>query len=543
MKKKLIIWGIIIAALLVYFVGIPYFKMQKADGLFEDGKYEEAIEKYSELSRNMFFSGAAAENTRACQAKIAEEALINKDYDKALELYKELGLSDKVKDVKLACADDAAKNGEYKRAAEMYDELKEEAKAAENWKLYAEQCVTEKKFEEAVAIFEKLGDNARAVEIRLAWADELFAAGRGEEAPEVLKGCTGEGVAQSYFKAVKAAAEKDANADVAKVAGQYGAYITDVNTQLVYCNLLRGEEIDLNSVYPDGVVVDADLSQYQMVEALLQQNNSTEEIAQDYSKILVFSREEKKPDLTKVTASSSSEVNEIWENSKERKKNKDYGYTVRLEPGMMDSFAESMRANTLEESTCIVMLEKGYYPDNCLQIRSTTSYSGTYSLFGDRTTYTPYISYYAYEGIAIYNVNKPLEMSYYDFYANPSLLGNAVVGNSYQDSSLDLTAEQINEILEALEDKTAPESAEILAKYPKETVDFVEFNGWGNYIYIPEEDENGNAIGRSYSTEETNLWANEKYMLAVHEEGWMDEQIENNAIPTLAVIMLLTSME
>ncbi|MBE5809869.1 MAG: hypothetical protein E7318_02920 [Clostridiales bacterium] len=547
MKKKLIIWGIIIAALLVYFVGLPYINLRQADQLFNNGQYAEAYEKYEELRSSFFFDDDVEYNQRLCQINMAEEALSAKDYERAIELYTKLGKKDKVREIQILQADDLAQQGEYKQAAELYEKLQEAEKAKEAWAAHGEKCLTEKKFAEAISIFEKLNQTDRIIEIRLAWAEELLRTGHEAELPSVLKGLTGEQIAQYHFDAVKATAARDTSRSAAQIAGEYGAGIADINTQLAFCNLLKQAEIDLAEVYPNGVVVDVDLSQYQMIESLIYQNLVAEEPVLDYSKILVFSREESKPQTKYNSVTSEAEVDIAWEGASAAKKEKDYGYTVRLQPGLMNSFLDSMLASTLEECTSIILLEKGYYPDNCLQIKSTSTY-GNYSAFlsdyfGGVTTYTPYISHYAYEGIIIYSVSNPLEMLYYDCYVNSSLMANAVVGNSYSDSDIGLNAEEINEIMAALENREDPASAAVLEKYPKETVDFVDFHGWGNYLYIPEVDANGNPIGQSYSTEEADKWSTEKYMLGVYEEGWMNAQLADGAMSTLGIYLLFSALQ
>lgn len=543
MKKKLVIWGLIIAALLVYFVVMPYFALQQANELYDNGQYAEAYEKYETLSSNIFFSSSVADHQRTCQTKLAEEAVAAQEYEKAIDLYTQLGQRAKVTEVQRLQADHYSQQGEHNRAAELYEKLKDTEKATEAWMAHSEKCLAEKNFSEAISVYEKLGKTELIPDVRLAWAEHSLAAGQEADIPSVLKGLTGDAIAQYHFDAFKAAAEKDTTRSAEQIAGEYGTAITDINTQLKYCSLLKGAEIDLAMVYPDGVVVDVDLSQYQMVPSIIYQNIVGAEPVLDCSKILVFSREEQKPQLKHSAVSSEAKVEELWDKASESRLDPDYGYTVRLQPGLMSQLLDGMLAGTLEECTSIVLLEKGYYPDNCLQIKSTSSYSYSYTLstYNSTTTYKPYISYYAYEGINIYSVSNPLDMVYYDCYINGSLLSNSVVGNSYSDSGLDLTAEQINEILEALEATEDPASQEILAKYPQETIDFVSYHGWGNYLYIPETDAEGNAIGKTYSTDDTAIWATEKYMLGLYEEGWLEAQLADNAIGFINLYLLVNS--
>lgn len=574
MKKRLIL---IIAAIAVVFVGFfiiaPYSKLHSANELFNEGEYEQAEEVYASLSKSLLFGEQADMGQKNCQYRMADGALDNKDYETAIALFSELNESDKVRNIRMLWADELCTAGEYKQAADMFETLGENQKAKEVWEIYAEECLAANKYEDALKVYEKLQYAEKCKNTHLLWAEYLLADGsfldaaeqfqisgdeegalnaiclqaeyliqarREQEVPEQLRGYSGDRIAQCIFDAALSTAKSNTNRSFGEVAGEYGSYVTDVNTQLYYCNLLRAEGIDLQSVYPDGVIVDVDLAKYQIFDYLVSDETNT--VALDCSKILVFSREEQKPTLSKLSFQNEEESVGCLDAEAEKRKSEDYPYTVRLEPALMESVIAELWAESYEECTSIVLLEKGYYPYGGLSIKSTEFSSLGYN-YELTKGYKVYPSYIAYESIGVFSTSDPQNVTLYDLYYDEALIDNSVVGNSYLDANLKLSEEEIAEIMYVLED-TSIEVAKLLLKekYPEETVEFVADNSWGNYVYIPEE-EGAKVAGNVYSADDEAEWYTDKYMLGVHDEKWLEEQKADGFMDYIMLYMLYSAIE
>lgn len=562
---------LLLCAFIVAFIAIPYSKLQSANKTFILGLYEDAYKQYDSLSSDALFVEQANLGKKNCKYRMADMAFFNKDYDKAISIYTELRDSAKVRYVRIVVADDTLRSGDYKQAAEMYEKLGEEQKAQDAWRSYGDLCISEKKYDEAIKIFENLKDYDRVLNSYCSWADDLMEQQRYQEAaekyrlcnmetnayesiylhadhlldtgkaadvPKQLQGYGGERIAQYVYDAVQVAAKSEQRSSIDEIAGEYGSYISDVNTQLAYCNLLRNAGVDLQMAYPNGVQVDADLSKFQLFAYMY--IPAKERIADpDCSKMLVFSRTEEKPELLAHSESSEEEADNILTKLEEKETSSDSPYTVRLHPEMMEALEEGMRASTLEECTSIMLLEKGYYPRSGISIKSTNTYSydGLQSgVLSDMATYRVYIEYAAYEGIQVYDVHNPLNMLCYDYYFDDALVHNHVLGNS--DINLNLSSEEIDEIQFALENKDNAALALVLKKYPQDIIDFIDSSGWAYYMYIPEEDEQGNQIGQTFSLDDVDAWNIDKYMLGVHEDGWMEKQLKNKAVETMISYIL-----
>ena len=175
-------------------------------------------------------------------------------------------------------------------------------------------------------------------------------------------------------------------------------------------------------------------------------------------------------------------------------------------------------------------MEKGYYPEGRLTIRTTSSTSyGSLPAYVS-ISYKVYIYYTAYEGIVAYDKENPLVGIFYDGYANESPMSNCVTGNYYSDAGIDLSSIEIEEIQKALENEDSEESKKILAKYDSKIIEFVKKSGWGDYILIPDSDENGNTQNFKGSTANIEEWNTEKYMLGRFKDGWMKKQIESGLV-------------
>lgn len=536
MKARIVTAVILITVMLaaVIFVVMPYMKITEANKALEESAYETAIEKYESVASNLFFKGKAEEGIASSKRGLAEKAVAEKRYQDAIDLYLEILDYGETQRIREVYAEECMQEGDYKKAFEMYDRLRDEQKAQEARNLYGLELMKQSKFFEAIDIFTQTGNDEKVKECRIAWAEEmtsqgmylqaaeqyeiadmpeqrmemyymqadkLLAEGDTSNAFELVKQCAGEKCAQYLIMFVKADAENNPDKPVYEIAREYGSYFTDVNTQLAYCRLLQEEGIGIESTYPDGVVVDISLAEYRM-DNYFYENITSEN--PDCSKILVFSREEEKPELSWMESSSSYlEAEATLDKMLEKRVSDDYPYTVRLQPALMNSFYYESRASSMEECTAIILFEKGFLPNYQIIIKTTNSpgyITGTY------TYYSSYVGYDAYEGIMIYDVNDPLNIYACNGYMNVSLISGSEIKNSAESGS-DITAD----------------------------------GEWGELLYIPETDAKGNQTGKSFSIDDRWSWYNEKYMFGKHEEDWFQKQLDDGEMEVLSLCVYLLS--
>ena len=259
-----------------------------------------------------------------------------------------------------------------------------------------------------------------------------------------------------------------------KRAAQYGGYIRDVDTQLIFCSLLKEEGYDIAKVYPDGVEVDIDLHQYQpklfmdLDAAIAETHNEP----MDLSKILVFSREDdQKPKLTWDTTLDSAKILLDEEKMEHLRYEKEYEYTVKLRVDQMQNENLSeLFANNLSECKAIVILDKGYCFD-CRKGYTQTDSNGV-------QTHHYAFGYGAFESVTVFSVNDPLNHTVYDLYMNESDVYNATFENN---------------------------GSEALT------------------IVIPHTEQNGNVKQESHLVKNHNSWNTEKNMIGKFEENWLDQ--------------------
>ena len=582
MKKFLL--GILVLFFVLVFIlgyGIPYITLKKADKLFQNKDYRAAIELYDSIQVGGRLSEESSASANECRYLLAEQALENGDYDAAITLYTELGDNDKVRSVGIARADEMFKNGDYHHAAELY-QLADEPEMSKNaWYQYAKQCIDATDYENAINTYISLNDYAKETSTRKTWAAQLFDDGeyikaeeqylligdqnnawaatsahisvlidqqREDEVLEWIRDYTGIDVAQQVFNAAMSKIHRFPNSHHNQIAFTFGSCLKDVDTQLAYCELLRKEGYSLQEVYPDGVTVDADLAAYQFFTMAVSEK---EEV--DLEKFIAFSREDFKPSLDVMSASSKQEADKRYDKYVASRESKEFTYEVKLLPGLMEQFPEILCAQNMAEATALLLVEKGFYPDNQLTIRTrtvsnsqntTVNTANIYEFLGkepphDNSTYQTLFGYTAYEAISIYNIDNPVSGTIAAYYADSSIISDCIVGNTYQEKNIKLTTDEIDAILKALEDPESEESVALFAQYPQSTIDFVSQNGWGTYIYIPDGDETGNSGGRTYTSDEIDQLNIEKYMLGKHDDQWFEQEIQNDLISNLLLYILL----
>ena len=517
--------------------GIPYMNLSKAQQAIEDKEFDEAISLCEKELNHAVWGEQAKETYDKAYHKKAEAALKKKDYDTAIEIYQKYQEDDKVKEVREMAAQNAYDAGDYAYAAQLYEDLGEQEKAKEVWLTYADKMRQEKQFGSAIDVYEKYGNKDAILETQKEWAEQsvkdkdydkaielygilgdkenvrwvtiekakhLITEGNEDEVPKLLSQFTGEDIAIHVFSAFKSRKQNLSNDDAATLAGQYGSYLHDINTQLSYCNLLKKEGVDLKKVYPNGVEVNVALYEYQFY------NMDNWASSPGYQNVLVFSRTDDKPMLQSKTTGTEKEQEKYADELYGMREKSSYSYHVTLEPGLMADWPEKNVADSWDRCDTIIIFEHGYVLEGALTI---SSYSYLDFLKENPTEYEIYPHYMSYAGIFAYNKRNPKGVELLSADANYSLAYNCVFGNTYDDLGIDLESMNIEEIVAALEDEESEESQKILSQYDKEVLDLIKSDSPGTYALFPDYDEAGNVKNFKGTSDNVSEWFTEKYMI------------------------------
>lgn len=566
---------LLLAALVlaVYFIGIPYYRLSEADKLSADGKIQDAAELYSKYRNHFVWKEKATEGYIAVKTELAASAVAEQDYDQAIEIYRELGNEEKAKELQAQSADFLYERGEYEKAAILYGELGNTVRAHMSWSKYGDKLLQSGKYEEAITAFTNAQNENKIQNSHFTWAEslanaELFdeaaehyiQAGRGDKAREimiekskqmiingdpegiidVLKPYKGQDVAELLFQAQKVGFDSPDNEDAIHSARKYGESISDPEMLLYYCYKLHENSYDLKKVFSTGVPVKMDLAQYQIYNP----NDENDPGEPDYSKIIVFSRQDAMPDLTIKSTTRSADVDSASNDNWEKRLNGQYDYSVKLHPELMADLLDGQQAWNIDDCTAYIILDEGYLPLGSISIRTTTTSSSRYGALSSvgSTSYKILYYYAAYSSITVYDKTYPQRFANYDVYIDYPLAASAVVGNAYSDTGIDLTGLQLEEIQGALNDKDSEESQKILAKYDKKTIEFVEQNGWGDYILIPDRDDHGEQKNFKGTSSNITSWNIPQYMLGHKNDAWITEKIDDGAMSSLSLYFLLSDL-
>ena len=93
----------------------------------------------------------------------------------------------------------------------------------------------------------------------------------------------------------------------------------------------------------------------------------------------------------------------------------------------------------------------------------------------------------------------------------------------------------------ALENPEEEESQNVLAQYDPKVIEFVSQNDWGDYILFPDRKADGSIQNFKGTSSNLNKWNTEKYMIGTMEEGWLEAELDDDAISTLAMYFSITS--
>lgn len=581
-RWKLIIVATLVLILLASRFVIPFFMMQGADKLMTDGKYEEAAEAYSKLRNNSSYGSQAKEKYGEAMKKAGEKAIEEKNFDKAESIYLDLNEKETVKNVRLMAAAYYSDTGLYEKAAGIYEKAGETEKAQSTWNQYGDSLLESKQFEEAISAYTR-GENENKIRAaQMAWADDCLANNRLDEAAEhylqadmeqkareimvkkaeqmigskevdgiidVLKPFRGKDIVDLLFRAMSLEITNAGSSNAVASARTYGEAIRNTEMQLYYCRLLMNKGFDLKQVYPGGVEVDMDLAKYQFY------NDWDQNSLPNASKVIIFTRTEGIPELTPLRFGGSADLEKEFAKEENKRQESDYGYTVRLRPDIMVDLGDDQQVWDLDECTAYAVLEEGYYPSGYISIRtgrdtastglkdysSVLGTSYTSLLNRSSTTYQMLCHYASFGMVAIYDKQDMSRGTIINHYINHPVAVNAVIGNNYEDAGIDLNNLDIEEIQNALKDKESEESKEILAKYDSKDVEFVEKNGWGDYVLFPDKDESGNQSNIRGTSSNVKTWFIPKYFIASPEENWTASQVNEELLSYLQICGMLSS--
>ena len=474
---KGIVFFLILIALLIWIIIIPFIKLQKADTLIAEHDIEGAAQLYKELSHNKIWGNKAQSEYIKAMQTIAENAIQNHEFESAIEIYSTIGNSEEVAKTKKAAAEYAVKQNDLKTAAKYFEELgdiihtnivlnqygglmREANNYAEaidafkragndemardthyDWGTY---LLGENDFDGAYVQFEHAGRQDKLRDIILQKVEYLIKQGEYSEICSILKPYNGADIAQLLFKAVEAEKSLAENETSNEIAYRYGTSITDVDTQLKFCLYLMENEYNLKEVYPNGVKVDVDLSKYQLYD----QHVNEDEREPNFQKVLIFSRSENVPKLSEVTSYSEDKTHSILDDIMEKRRKSNYQYKVRLHPELIIDLLESNQAWDMESCTDLIILETGYMPIGSISIRTTTTSYNRFSssLLTSTISYKIFPYYGAYSSIVVYDKENPKVAAVYNHFIDQPPASRAIVGNDYSDIGIDISRVQIEEI-------------------------------------------------------------------------------------------------
>ena len=444
-KRAKIILAALVAGIVlaVVFILIPYLRLQGANGAFRQGRYTEALEQYKTLQDQPVWGGQAKEGYRNTRYAMAEKAAADGDYTGALGIYRELGDYSKLTKTRTAAVKSALERDDYDEAVRLMQEIGKNREARELWDEYGEKQLGDGHYEKALIGFQNSGNTERETDTLIAWGDALAAShsydsaiskyreagdenriretalahaawlieeGTPERVPDVLADYRGDEVAQAVFDAVRTDAAGLPARQAARKAGEYGAKLTDTDTQLRYCVLLKENGYNLKEVYPEGVAVNEDLTEYQP-------DAVTEEGGNDWTALMIFSRASGEPDLQ--TASEAEKKEEIPELDRQKAaswRGARSTYTVRLHPELMADLPENRQAWDRDSCTSILLFDSGYmYDSSCMYQRIRLD---GYYYPNPVAGWTGYACYYAYGAAAVYDAKNPAKATVLDSYVN-----------------------------------------------------------------------------------------------------------------------------
>lgn len=369
------------------------------------------------------------------ELKRAEELAENGDFEGARQIYEENGKTDEAREMTVRMGDAAFDAGDPARAMEYYRSAGDKEKIALAGTRLGDEALDAGDLDAAVAYYTDAGVPEKGIEAAVRYFETAAGKGDLEAAYGAYRKCGSAADKEIMLELILTKREAAGAAAITAAAG-FGAEITDINGQLQYCGRLYDAGYDLDEVYPDGVIVDADLRQYSVM-------NKAEEASGFDPGILVFSVEEKQPGRTFYGSGLAGAVHvyepsdtgsETYFNSHDRMK--DDCLTVKLLPGMTWLIDEEDRAGSWEGCNTLLILETGYmgYLDEYqysntestaagqLKAQNFDSQQELYAYISKNISkyrnFSFYVNYDVYAAISLFPKDEPgkYTMLYADYY-------------------------------------------------------------------------------------------------------------------------------
>ena len=324
MKKAIkVILFIAVLCAAVYYIGLPWYQIDRADKLLYQGEFSKAEELVTPYTDHFVWGKTARAELRDLYTLQAAKSMQAKDYVAAAKAYEKLNDEENTYKAWMALGDTSMSISDYEHAVEGYSNAGEKSLVNDAYASWGDQMLASHKFDKARQYYQLAGQASKLRTVMLAEAEYLISIKKPTDVRKVIKGYTGNDIADVVFKAFQCEAEimredNKSNDGINELAAKYGTWIRDIDTQLIYCSILTENGYSLKKVYPEGVEIDYSISKYQIYEKAKSDSNVSEggstsqaalldDIIRDSyhnannslaKKILCFSRIENKPELS-----------------------------------------------------------------------------------------------------------------------------------------------------------------------------------------------------------------------------------------------------
>ena len=540
---------IMLLAAIAYFIAWPWYQIDSTDGMFFAGDFDQGRNILNKYTSNIIWSAKAKKEYKESLILEGSMQMANKEYLAAVDTYRELFDEENEYKAWMGLAEQSIAIGDYEQAVQAYDYANEPQLIMASYEAWGDAYMESFDYEDAIICYNSAQKPEKAKDTAIKYAESVLSE-NPRKVIGILNGFTGDEIADLMYEALSHEVATNVfdtmplfmrsnTEDKNKIAETYGAAITDVDTQLTFCRLLEKGGYSLKSVYPNGVLVNINLSDFQIYDY----DENAWKI--HTNKMICFSRIEEKPKLEARAGSNStydipssliynpdntySKEDPVGTEKYNRKTSSDY-YTVRLHPEYMEKLKDTLRADSLKECDLFLLIEKGYLPTGLITIRTTTTTANSYYQYSPynttkKTTYSYYPYYSAYESVCLYDRRCVGDIDILLAYENEPKLSNCVIGNAYEDAGVDMSTVDIDKIMKALENSDLPTNVQYLATVDPKIIEIVSATNdeYGDYIIVPDKNEIGESVNYKGTTRDIKGWYNEKYALGMFENNWLDE--------------------
>lgn len=353
-------------------------RLTKARELAATGPFEAAEDAYLSAGRGGLFPNeairlAAYEELKALRSNRASELEAEGDYERAAELYQNVGDQEGKDRVTLAWAEALEAEGDYSYAIELLKKLPDtEDRVNALYAKWTLRLVSEEKYEKAVDAFKQADQQVLAAQgvteasLREAWARQELEAGNVRSAFRVITPVKAEASAAKLYQelqsrlmeeelAVAIAAWQEADdAERAAALDQIRALSKDypeIDAQLRLWQMADRAGIDLTELFPEGAEVTG-LRIPETIQTGLKNSKTIlpEEAQIDTFKPLVMLRKEREYTLNLAFTQGEVQHNPA----------SDSCFTLRMMPKLWQALPAERRAEALADCTVVALVNMTY---------------------------------------------------------------------------------------------------------------------------------------------------------------------------------------